>query len=256
MSKTKAIIMDLDGTAVDSPGKQLPSDRLIKAMADLSDDFYICVATGRPWPMAEEIIESLGVSNPCIVSGGTQVYDPLTSSYLSQQNIGQESVERIYKILLNYDNNVVINDFSYDDYASGGYDKEAINQKEDLFFINMVNMQKETAENLRAQLSEISDINVSFGTSHRRGLLDLHITDKMATKEHAVASLLKTLGISRKNAIGIGDGHNDIHLFNAVGHKVAMGNAVPELKAVADEVIGDVKDDGLAAYFEKLAKKL
>lgn len=52
--------------------------------------------------------------------------------------------------------------------------------------------------------------------------------------------------------IGIGDGANDIHLFNAVGLKVAMGNAVPSLKEKADIVIGHVTDDGLAQYFEDL----
>ncbi len=66
--------------------------------------------------------------------------------------------------------------------------------------------------------------------------------------------LLDRLGVAKQNAIGIGDGHNDIHLFNAVGTKVAMGNAVAELQSVAEQVIGSVKEDGLAAYFETLKK--
>lgn len=81
------------------------------------------------------------------------------------------------------------------------------------------------------------------------------ITDLDGTKEHAVAELLKMLAIDKENAVGVGDGHNDLHLFNAVGHKVAMGNAVDEMKQSADVVIGSVQDDGLAKYFEELVEE-
>jgi peptidyl-prolyl cis-trans isomerase B (cyclophilin B) len=48
----------------------------------------------------------------------------------------------------------------------------------------------------------------------------------------------------------VGDGHNDIELFRAVGRKIAMGNAVPELKEAADEVIGDIAQDSFAEFLE------
>jgi hydroxymethylpyrimidine pyrophosphatase-like HAD family hydrolase len=103
-------------------------------------------------------------------------------------------------------------------------------------------------------LLHVEGIAVTLVTAQRNGMNDIHITNAAATKEHAIYELEKILGIDKNDMIGVGDGHNDLHLFKAVGHKVAMGNAVEELKQAADEIIGDVKFDGLAVYFEKLAK--
>ena len=88
--------------------------------------------------------------------------------------------------------------------------------------------------------------------AQKPGTKDIHILNREATKEHAVAELLKLIGIEKENTIGVGDGHNDIHLFNAVEKKVAMGNAVDGLKSQANLVIESVTDDGLATYFESL----
>jgi hydroxymethylpyrimidine pyrophosphatase-like HAD family hydrolase len=83
-----------------------------------------------------------------------------------------------------------------------------------------------------------------------QGGIDLHITNSQSTKEHAVIELCKMLGVNPANVAGVGDGHNDIHLFNSVGHKIAMGNAVADLKAVADQVIACLDEDGLAKFIE------
>ena len=61
--------------------------------------------------------------------------------------------------------------------------------------------------------------------------------------------------IDHKNTIAIGDGHNDIGLLNTVYHKVAMGNAHPELLKVANHVTDSIYDKGvltfLKSYFNK-----
>ena len=88
--------------------------------------------------------------------------------------------------------------------------------------------------------------------AQKPGCRDLHFINEFATKEHTIAELLKHLHIDKKDTIGVWDGHNDIHLFNAVGYKIAMGNAVEDLKQRADIIIGNVQDDGLATYLESL----
>lgn len=88
--------------------------------------------------------------------------------------------------------------------------------------------------------------------AQRKGFKDLHVTHHKATKEHAVEELLKRLKINKRDTIGIGDSNNDMPLFASVGYKVAMGNAVTELKESADKVIDSVKKDGLADYLESL----
>lgn len=57
------------------------------------------------------------------------------------------------------------------------------------------------------------------------------------------------LDISR--SIAVGDSANDMEMIEAAGIGVAMGNADPRLKKVADYVTDSVEDDGVATALEK-----
>ena len=65
------------------------------------------------------------------------------------------------------------------------------------------------------------------------------------------ASIAKKLGISRKEIIACGDGYNDYPLLMAAGLKVAMGNAISDLKEIADYIAPPVQKDGVADVIEK-----
>jgi hydroxymethylpyrimidine pyrophosphatase-like HAD family hydrolase len=110
------------------------------------------------------------------------------------------------------------------------------------------------AAEIVAELIKIEGIAGTATRSQKPGLVDIHITSDTATKEHSTLELQNILGVSREQTIGVGDDYNDLHLFRAVGHRVAMGNAVDALKQLSDEIIDDVRDDGLATYFERLAR--
>jgi peptidyl-prolyl cis-trans isomerase B (cyclophilin B) len=45
--------------------------------------------------------------------------------------------------------------------------------------------------------------------------------------------------------VGVGDGENDLPFLSAVGLKLVMGNAVPELKPLADHVIPSLQEEGV-----------
>ena len=68
-------------------------------------------------------------------------------------------------------------------------------------------------------------------------------------KADAIQVVLDHLGIDVADTLGYGDGHNDLEMLQHVAVGVAMGNAVPELLAVADEVTGTAAEDGLLASF-------
>ena len=70
-------------------------------------------------------------------------------------------------------------------------------------------------------------------------------------KGTGVQYMYERLGIPKENTYAFGDGINDIEMFELVGHGIAMGNAIDELKAVAEAVTDDVTDNGVAHYFEK-----
>ena len=51
-----------------------------------------------------------------------------------------------------------------------------------------------------------------------------------------------------------GDNRNDLALFAAADEAIAVANAVPELRAAADRVIGANDDDGVALYLKEVYK--
>ena len=76
-------------------------------------------------------------------------------------------------------------------------------------------------------------------------------THEDATKATAVRRYAAAMGAEASQIIGAGDSYNDLPLLNACGLRIAMGNAAPEVKAIADYVAPTVDDDGLAVAIEE-----
>lgn len=74
------------------------------------------------------------------------------------------------------------------------------------------------------------------------------IVPKTAGKGAGIQSILDHYGLDASQAIAFGDSYNDLEMFEAVGHSVAMGNAVEALKALASEVCLSVSQDGIYHY--------
>ena len=66
-------------------------------------------------------------------------------------------------------------------------------------------------------------------------------TDKAA----GIKKVMDHYHADTRDVIVFGDGENDMAMFEDPWTKVAMGNAVPELKARADLVTTDVDRDGI-----------
>jgi hypothetical protein len=56
--------------------------------------------------------------------------------------------------------------------------------------------------------------------------------------------------------VAIGDGHNDIAMFERSGFRIAMGNASPDVQRAADFVTGSNSEDGFAQAVEQLVLAL
>lgn len=78
------------------------------------------------------------------------------------------------------------------------------------------------------------------------------ISLKGITKSYGMQMLLDYLGADKDDAIAFGDGYNDLEMLQFVKCGVAMGNAVDELKQIADYVAEDVDKNGLFLAMEKL----
>ena len=55
-------------------------------------------------------------------------------------------------------------------------------------------------------------------------------------------------GLSMQDVVAFGDNYNDLSMLEAAGTGVAMGNAVDEVKARANIVIGDNESTSIAEF--------
>ncbi len=71
-------------------------------------------------------------------------------------------------------------------------------------------------------------------------------------KAHALAKLEGIEGVDKAHTTVFGDSHNDIGLFEMAGRRIAVANAIDELKERADLVLPWSNDeDAVARYLEK-----
>ena len=73
------------------------------------------------------------------------------------------------------------------------------------------------------------------------------------TKASGVTALAEALAIPMEQVMAIGDNNNDIEMVEAVGWGVAMGHAVPALKAVARAQTTSNTEEGVAQAIERYA---
>jgi hypothetical protein len=67
-------------------------------------------------------------------------------------------------------------------------------------------------------------------------------------KAVGLLAALHALGVDPRHCAAAGDGENDVPLLRAVGHGIAVSNAVPELKEQADEVVPLPGGEGIAHW--------
>lgn len=78
----------------------------------------------------------------------------------------------------------------------------------------------------------------------------LEFTHVEGTKGHAIAHLAKQIGCTTAEIIAIGDSTNDREMIELAGLGVAMGNAVPALKEIAQYVAPSNNDEGVKHVIE------
>jgi len=77
------------------------------------------------------------------------------------------------------------------------------------------------------------------------------IISKNASKENAMLKASEYFNIPLAQMIAFGDDSNDIGMLKTAGISVAMGNAIAEVKDIADFVTTSNNDDGIAVWIEK-----
>jgi len=76
------------------------------------------------------------------------------------------------------------------------------------------------------------------------------IMNKKASKLNGIKSIAETYGISLKNVVAFGDDYNDIEMLQSCGIGVSVGNAIKEVKEIADYICENSDEDGIGKWLE------
>jgi HAD superfamily hydrolase (TIGR01484 family) len=247
--KYKAIVLDLDGTTIPNSIEGMPSENVTAAIKKASKLIHVGIATSRPRLWTTHITKHLNLTSPCIVDGGAQIIDPQTNKILWEQPIDKQDVERIFDVAKEMNITMNISDGDSHDITDK---KEIKNKVFDVFFKTLSDAQ---SDKLIDTISQISSISIHRMPPWGGGVPPVVVTHASATKQHGILKVAEMLRIETHDIIGVGDGYNDFPLLMACGLKVAMGNAVQELKEIADYIAPSVEDDGVADVIEKFVIK-
>ncbi len=244
--KYKAIIFDLDGTAILNAQDAMPSERVKEAVKKAEKLIKVSAATGRPDSTAFWVIDALNLENPCVTTAGTQIIDPKTKEILWKESMPAETVKKVLEVVDKFPYDVVLAS-QYETFPEGP--RPQIITDESVIYVGWLPI-SESSEIIN-KIKSVAEVNIHAALGYDKDSVGLHVTSLNASKKHAINKLEEFLGVKKEEIIGVGDSNNDLPLFEAVGLKVAMGNATDELKKNADYIAPRVEDDGLAEVIEK-----
>jgi HAD superfamily hydrolase (TIGR01484 family) len=243
--KYKALMMDVDGTLIVNGGGNTISARVKTSIKESKNKIHISIASGRPLNQVSDIFDELGLKHPCVISGGSQIVDPVSKEILWERPLLSEDIQAITSQL----NELQIKIWVVDNTEEILYTPGIKLHKPLSFFIPKI--QEEEADILIKEMSDIETLALTKVVAYDEGYIALHITHSQATKHYATRKAAEFMNVEREDIIGVGDGYNDYPLFKACGLKVAIGNAVEGLKERADYIAPSVYEDGMAHVIEK-----
>ncbi len=100
---------------------------------------------------------------------------------------------------------------------------------------------------LRTQLETLNDITLVWASPNF-----LEVTAAGVDKLSGLAALVADWGLTLADVVAFGDYENDLAMLAGVGHGVAMSNALPEVKAVAQEVVPNDDHSGVGRTLRQL----
>ncbi len=250
--KYRALITDLDGTAVPigSDGRHIDTETQTAVRRAQDTGHQVACATGRQWELTQPIITKLGLTSPCVIEGGTRIVDPVTGATLWEKAMERGISMEVLSIFKSHSSVGTIMHST----DTNNYPVDTVSSVPDrLRFLYMLAIAESSAIAITNTINDRSLSVVAHYTPswYGEGRVDIHVTDREATKEHAIKVWQKMLGITHDETIGMGDSGNDLPIFESAGLKVAVANATPALKELADYTAPDVNDDALKHVIER-----
>ena len=120
---------------------------------------------------------------------------------------------------------------------------------------NMASFPRYNFQRIRLVLNSYENIDFSqYISDEMQYQISVHktaiITHKNADKGKSLDTLIQYFGIQKEQTVSFGDDINDIPMLKASGIGVAMGNAISQVKDIADYIALTNDEDGVAEYIE------
>ncbi len=268
----KMIVLDLDGISLlHGHLFQGIRDTLEKAMAQ---GVFVVVATGRCYcSLPEEVLSMKGLRY-IITSNGAKTFDKQEERFIYSCCHEPAAVQQVVALLQQRPEA-----FSLEFFVDG---KAYIDEK-DLEVIRCGQEISRRRDYVLSTRTGVADI-FQFGLDHQDNIENISIifpdpgerllvepllrqipgitvttsfpenwelSNAKTDKGEAVTFLGEYLGIPKEGIMACGDSPNDLTLLQAAGLAVAVGNAQPQVKAVADYIAPANDEDGVAVAVEK-----
>ncbi|WP_436771986.1 HAD family hydrolase [Yinghuangia sp. YIM S09857] len=256
------VATDLDGTLVRDD--HTISDRTRAALGAVrAAGAHHVIVTGRAVSWSRPVFAQLGYQGLAVCSQGAQVYhageDRLLTSVTLDRAVAQLAVEKMVANLgpvalavsrAGLDGAVVVEP-EYD-YRLALPVRTAAERAElwaEPILKAYVQAPGLDDDELAARAREICAGLVDI-THAGPGIVEL--LPQGLAKSIGLSLVARRLGVRAVGTIAFGDMPNDLSMLRWAGHGVAMANAHPSLKAVADEVTASNDEDGVAVVLERL----
>ncbi|RDW21485.1 sugar-phosphatase [Oceanobacillus arenosus] len=265
----KLIAIDIDGTLLNDNQEVLEDVKMTLDDAK-RQGIKIVLCSGRPIDGMRNYIEALNLDEDgdyAIAYNGAFVQDTHTNDVVAQLSLGHDDLVKLYDLSIElntpmhffdinglYTPNTDISEYtiveSYINKIPLGYRPVSevptnLSIPKIMFIDNPANL-NQTIEALPKNLYEKYTIVQSSPYF-------LEFVHPEASKGNAVKRLAEQLGIKQEEVMAIGDNGNDLSMIKYAGCGVAMGNAIPEIKAAADFQTRTNNESGVAYAIKKLA---
>ena len=270
MGKYKLAAFDMDGTLLNSK-KEISPATLAALKKAAASGKYIALSTGRCLPELYKYFKEVPELRYAICVSGGMVYDAQTKSFIYENALSPEICLKLFDALKDKDVMPhMLTELStvqrshaenMENYSMAIYKEmflrvgTLVDNIYDYYKSNPIPLHKlnfyhrspEDREDSR-RIVEALGLPIEIVYAEKASL---ECSALGVTKGRGIEELAKHLGISVEETIMVGDAPNDIAGLKTAGLSVAMGNALPEIKAICDVTVSDCDHDGCAEVIEK-----
>ena len=261
----KLIALDMDGTLLRED--KTISEATKKAIDEArAKGVKVVLASGRPLDGLKPYLEELdmyGEDDFVICFNGAQVQKTKSKEIISRKGLKGSNLKEVYQ--LSKDLGINIHAFSKDGCITPIITKytelegkingipvtvcdfNTFDEEEEIIKVMIVD-EPETIDATMAKIPE--DIRKKY-TIVKSAPFFCEFLNPEVNKGVGVEMLCHHLDIDPKEVITMGDAGNDAHMVEFAGMGIAMGNAFPELKEIANYITKTNEEDGVAYAINK-----